>query len=153
MNDKLLVHYGFVLPGTASTDDDIRLDHLLLPKLSEGTRTQLQDVGFLGSYALLPAPRNELCFKTQVAVRAVLLSSNEWEYFVTTGEDLSTDKTAAVRDFIVPILKEYREDAELHVKTAMEIDRAGNPEQRMAVGVLTERWNQIVSAIDHFLAA
>lgn len=137
-NDKLLVHYGFVCshqPNGHSPDDDIRLDHLILPKLSQDVRERLQDVGFLGAYALLPAT-NELCFKTQVAVRAALQTCNEWEYFVACGEDLSEDHTLEVERFVEPLLLEYR-------KVAFEYCDAP--------GMIGLRWQQIGEAIDNFV--
>lgn len=147
-NDKLLVHYGFVcsyLPGEANTDDDIRLDHLLLPKMTETVRDQLQDVGFLGGYALLPGT-NELCFKTQVAARASLLTCNEWEYFIANGEDLASDQTAAVKARVGPLLREYRRQA---VERLEELD--GVAVHELAKGLIAMRWEQIKRAIDTFL--
>ena len=138
-NDKLLVHYGFILssdPSRPNSDDDIRLDHLILPQLDASLRAQLQDVGYLGSYALLPAS-NELCFKTQVAIRAILQTCNEWEYFVACGEDLTTDCTVDVEKFVEKLLREWRSTALMGC--AHE-------------GMLGLRWKQIVQAIDAFTA-
>lgn len=101
-NDKLLVHYGFVpiTPiGDPSPDDDVRLDHLIITRLSEDIQQHLQDLGFLGAYALIPAT-NELCFRAQVAVRAALLTCTEWEFFATNGEDLASDQSHAVKNFL-----------------------------------------------------
>lgn len=134
------MHYGFICsnePNGPSPDDDIRLDHLLIPKLSQSVRDQLQDVGFLGAYALLPAS-NELCFKTQVAMRAALLTCNEWEYFVACGEDLSTDYTREVNQLVRSFLSDYRKAAAGHCN---------------APGMLGLRWRQIVDAIDAFTEA
>ena len=39
-------------------------------------------------------------------MRAVLLTANEWEYFVTSGEDLSGDQSAAVNKWLQPHLQE-----------------------------------------------
>ena len=145
-NNKLLVHYGFICSHTLegpSIDDDIRLDHLILPKLNPDIQSQLQDVGFLGAYALLPA-NNELCFKTQVAVRAAILTCNEWEYFVTNGEDLSVDYTTAVNDFVKKLLVEYRG---LALGKISELRGLGNS---TAKGTLSLRWTQIIDAIDAF---
>ena len=135
-NDKLLVHYGFICPHTphGPSDDDIRLDHLIIPKLSIEVQNQLQDVGFLGAYALLPA-KNELCFKTQVAVRAAVLTCNEWEFFVACGEDLTVDRTPEVNAFVKPLLAEYRKEAARYCD---------------AHGMLGLRWTQILDAIDAF---
>lgn len=77
----------------------MRIDHIVIPKLSEQVRSRLQDVGFLGGYALLPAT-NELCFKTQVAIRATFQTANEWEYFIQNGEDLGEDCTPQVEKIV-----------------------------------------------------
>lgn len=82
-----------------SPDDDVRLDHLIIPRLSESIQQHLQDLGFLGAYALIPAT-NELCFRAQVAIRAALLTCTEWEFFATNGEDLASDQTDAVKNFL-----------------------------------------------------
>lgn len=141
------MHYGFVVshesPGSHSIDDDIRLDHLILPKIPENIRTQLQDVGFLGGYALLPAS-NELCFKTQVAVRAVLLTCNEWEHYLGSGEDLTVDYTEQVDEWVKNLLVGYRETAEEKLRA---VEKLENETMR---SVLTLRWRQIVDAIDRF---
>lgn len=181
-NDKLLVHYGFVCESTmqhASPDDEIRIDHMILPHLSEATKAQLQDVGFLGGYALLPSEytcrketrgNNEIfdeceancrqpwdiCFKTQVAVRAELLTANEWEYFVSCGEDLSGDKSAAVGKWLHPLLQQYNSDA---LKRFVDLNGRGEGETRrtvehleadghgLALQLLGTRWNQHMHAI------
>lgn len=148
-NDKLLVHYGFVCdssPDTPNIDDDVRLDHILVPKLSDNVRSQLQDVGFLGAYALLPAT-NELCFKTQVAVRAVLLTCNEWEYFMTNGEDLSSDRSTAVEDYMRPLLSAYHKDALSNLKWLHA--RRGHMEP--ATDLLISRWTQIREALEAYM--
>ncbi|KAK0937934.1 hypothetical protein LTR29_010499 [Friedmanniomyces endolithicus] len=155
-NDKLLVHYGFIChsgrapnPETPNRDDDIRLDHILLPALTPAVRTQLQDVGFLGGYALLPAS-NELCFKTQVAVRAMLLTCNEWEYFVANGEDLGEDQSGAVRTFVAPLLKQYSDEAaEKLVRIASK--REDLRDRNNEFDLLDTRWTQIAHALEDFL--
>ncbi|KAK1049842.1 hypothetical protein LTR33_014745 [Friedmanniomyces endolithicus] len=155
-NDKLLVHYGFICHSgpdsdhpTPNPDDDIRLDHILLPALTPTIRTQLQDVGFLGGYALLPAT-NELCFKTQVAVRAMLLTCNEWEYFVANGEDLGEDQSNAVRNFMEPLLSQYlAEAAENFVRIAFRREDAIDMNNEF--GLLDTRWTQIAQALEDFL--
>jgi len=149
-NDKLLVHYGFVCatnPDMPNQDDDIRLDQILLPSSSDSVRSQLQDVGFLGGYALLPAT-NELCFKTQVAVRAMLLSSNEWEYFVANGEDLAEDHTADVQNYVARLLREYRDDVCDMIAKVRICDAPGEVNE---IALLETRWRQILEAVDAYL--
>ena len=169
------MHYGFVgasQTNHASADDEIRLDHVILPHLPESTKSQLQDVGFLGAYALLPSEYpcsrkeakieaegcaancrqpSELCFKTQVAVRAVLLTANEWEYFVTNGEDLSGDKSAAVKKWLQPHLQHLAADS---IKKGVALDNLAETigEQHLgAVTMLKERWKQINLHVGKFL--
>ena len=128
--------------GVASPDDDIRLDHILLPKLEERVKAQLQDVGFLGAYALLPQS-NELCFKTQVAVRARLLTANEWEYFMTNGEDMSSDQSVAVKAFMVPLMRTYYDEC------VVRIGSLGG--ESTAAGLMKTRWTQIQRAVDAYI--
>jgi hypothetical protein len=179
-NDKLLVHYGFICASTmqhASPDDEVRLDHVIIPHLSEETKSQLQDVGFLGGYALLPTEYPcdrklkvedirkeipckdhcrqpwELCFKTQVAVRAVLLTANEWEYFVTNGEDLSGDQSAAVNKWLQPHLQGMAAEAlKKHVELQKLLDGDEPLSEDRAVGVrmLYDRWKQIDTHLGMF---
>lgn len=179
-NDKLLVHYGFICDSPtshASPDDEIRLDHAILPHLSDETKSQLQDVGFLGAYALLPAASDdrpcerqrakkwdegceakcrqswEICFKTQVAVRAVLLTANEWEYFVTNGEDLSGDKSDAVLMWLRPFLADLRDESLKKIEVLEEMDKTVEDEHKVAVSMLRNRWKQIGNHLGLFLMA
>ncbi|CAK3778208.1 Ribosomal lysine N-methyltransferase set11 [Lecanosticta acicola] len=149
-NDKLLVHYGFIIdtrPGEPS-DDDIRLDHILLPEMSPETKRALQDVGFLGNYALVPAT-NELCFKTQVAVRAILNTANEWEYYIANGEDLAADQTKRVEEWVRPkllALKAFAREKIVEVEALF----VGEDEAE-AVRLLKGRWWQVVHAVDAYM--
>lgn len=180
-NDKLLVHYGFICASPvqhSSADDEIRLDHVIIPHLSDETKSQLQDVGFLGGYALLPieypcynkSPDDdgdkpckdhcrqpwELCFKTQVAVRAVLLTANEWEYFVTNGEDLSGDQSAAVNKWLKPHLQGLRTEAlkkQADLQELRETEKALSEDRAVAINMLEERWSQISGHLETFLSS
>jgi hypothetical protein len=146
---------------------------VILPNFSDETKSQLQDVGFLGAYALLPSsypcsrsksPKTasegcaakcrqpwEICFKTQVAVRAVLLTANEWEYFVTNGEDLSGDKSAAVNDWLRPHLQGLRSEAAQKVQVLEEVEAEIGEDHVLAVAMMKERWSQIVVHLGHSL--
>lgn len=160
-NDKLLVHYGFVnssTPGQPS-DDDIRLDHIILPALSSNTRSALQDVGMLGSYALLPPcsqrdrDEAELCFKTQVAVRAELLTANEWEYFMLNGEDMTSDQSERVREWLRPKAERYREQSLEKLSELEELEKkvAEGSADVSAIFWLKTRWLQIADALEAWL--
>ena len=157
----------------ASADDEIRLDHVILPHLPDETKAQLQDVGFLGAYALLPsqypcsrsksakdAPTGclakcrqpwEICFKTQVAVRAVLLTANEWEYFVSNGEDLSGDKSAAVNAWLRPHLQALKDKAHEEATLTEDLRKSVGPDYELAVSIMKERWTQVSLHLGNFL--
>lgn len=153
---------------------------MILPHLSPETKSQLQDVGFLGAYALLPGEYPcdhsgatkqdgddspdltegcsatcrqpwELCFKTQVAVRAVLLTANEWEYFVTNGEDLSGDKSTAVNEWLRPHLQALKSEATEKIVALEKLSTALLEEHAVAVSMLKERWGQIEVHVELFL--
>lgn len=156
----------------ASPDDEIRLDHAILPHLSDETKSQLQDVGFLGAYALLPSEYPctlsnaklkadgcaancqqpwEICFKTQVAVRAVLLTANEWEYFVGSGEDMTADQSGPVLKWLQPHLQGLSADATKKVVALKQLAEAIGDEHAVGVSMLIERWEQISNHVGLFL--
>lgn len=171
-NDKLLVHYGFVPPSTVkhtNPDDEIRLDHIILPHLSEEVKAQLQDLGYHGAYALLPQENPcksthggtidcsdcadqawNVCFKTQVAVRAAILTCNEWEYYASSGEDLSVDKSQAVFRWLRPYLNEFLEDAESQI-TALASASGVRGDHSVAVELLSTRWTQIRDGLRSYI--
>ena len=149
-NDKLLVHYGFICSstnGTPSPDDQIRLDQLIIPTLGADIRSQLQDVGYLGGYALSPAT-NAICFKTEVAVRAKLLTSNEWEYFISNGEDLSVDKSPEVKRFLITLFAEHRKQV---METLVKLNGVEEYRGSAAHTTLFFRWTQILEGLEAFM--
>ncbi|CZT20523.1 uncharacterized protein RCC_06383 [Ramularia collo-cygni] len=136
-NDKLLTHYGFIhIPSPSSpsqSDDSITLDHILLPHLSQKTKSTIQDTGYLGNYTLDPVTQI-YCFRTQVAVRAELFSANEWEYFCLNGEDMGVDREREVEEWLEGILEGLWEEAR-NVKEWHGEGYAGN--------MVRERWRLI----------
>ncbi|KAL1301604.1 hypothetical protein AAFC00_005833 [Neodothiora populina] len=151
-NDKLLVHYGFILPD--SPDDEIRLDHVILSRMTESQQSTLQDVGFLGGYALDPTT-NELCFKTQVAIRSVLLTANEWEHYMGSGEDLASDKEGEVYAWLRPALDEYAAQAESAIERLVSLRKdvkSSNTAFESKLALLQARWVQIQQALERFMS-
>lgn len=142
-NDKLLVHYGFMASqspqGSFPSDDSIQLDHIMLPALSWRARDALQNTGYLGNYVLIPS-QGKFCFKTQVAVRAELLSANEWEYFSLNGEDMGADRSKDVGKWLEPLLAEYAEEARTWIGMLKH-------EDSVAVGLIKTRWEQILEGL------
>lgn len=141
---------GFILPDTSLDDDEIRLDHVLLPRLTDSQQSALQDVGFLGGYALLPSA-GELCFKTQVAVRSVLLTANEWEHFMGSGEDLADDKENEVLDWLRPSLQSYTEQAKEAIASLKSLSAERTGDLASKLKLLQARWEQILTGLEDFL--
>jgi hypothetical protein len=85
-------------------------------------------------------------------VRAVLLTANEWEYFVTNGEDLSGDKSAAVNDWLRPHLQSLKSEAIDKIKALGELlGQDMGRDHALAVSMLMERWTQISVHLGNFL--
>lgn len=149
-NSSLSVTDGFILPD--SPDDEIRLDHVILPRLNASQRSILQDVGYLGGYALDPGA-NELCFKTQVAVRSVLLTANEWEHYMGSGEDLASDKDTEVIEWLRPALETYAQQADAAVEKliALRKDESNLASFESKLALLQARWEQVQEALERFL--
>lgn len=162
-NEKLLVQYGFILPyapTSPSADDEIRIDKEVLTVLSDNVKQQLSDLGYLGPFALIPSRGDdgrttgwELCFKTQVAIRAKLLTCNEWEYFASTGEDIGDDMSTEVFNAMTTVLTELVVASNQH---ADEVDGA-KPENmtdtafKSARELTKQRWKQIADSVEAFL--
>lgn len=112
----------------------------------------MQDTGYLGNYALIPdfdSPRpshtraKKICFKTQVAIRAELLSANEWEYFALNGEDMGVDQSEQVESWLKPLFKDFRREALASIKELKSREKQG-----AAVKLALGRWLEIRDALD-----
>jgi hypothetical protein len=80
----------------------------------------------------------------------VLLTANEWEYFVTNGEDLSGDKSAAVNEWLRPHLQGLRSEAAKKIQ-ALESLGDISRDHGLAVSMMKERWTQIDVHLGNFL--
>ncbi|KAK8074943.1 Ribosomal lysine N-methyltransferase s.t1.c11 [Apiospora hydei] len=121
--DLLLVEYGFVLGGDSDDDDnsnnndcleencwdEVGLDDVLLPRLSDSAKDKLSEVGFLGGYVL---DAGTVCYRTQVALRALCClqtgREEEWRRFLEDGEDADAARQGEVDGVFVGMLEEYR---------------------------------------------
>lgn len=139
---------GFILEPS-SPDDDIRLDHVIIPRLTEAQQEVLQDVGYLGGYSLDPNT-DELCFKTHVAIRSVLLTANEWEHYMGSGEDLASDQEREVRAWLSPALKSYIDEADSAVEQLENSIEDAEGAFKEKLDLLRRRWSQISDALTRF---
>lgn len=126
-NDFLLTEYGFLL--SPNEWDEVNLDDVLLPFLSEDQKEKLRDLGFLGRWVL--DARTPGCFRTQVALRVLK--------GVDTGRFLRGEETdeaqRAVDVFFDEILAGYLEKIEAVVNEVQGLGPEGE--------VLAGRWRQI----------
>lgn len=136
--DLLLVEYGFVMAQNCW--DETLLDEVLLDRLDEEQKEQLDGAGFLGRYVL---DRETVCHRTQVALRLLCCPTGEWMRFVT-GNDDGEGSQGVVDALLLELLKEY----------AMKVDGAIERVRRLEVGerlqreILRERWQQIRKLLD-----
>lgn len=84
---------GFMLENNC--DDNISLDEILLPAFAKSEQDRLRNAGYWADYTLKPMT-GDVCFRTQVAVRSVILKSESWERFMVEGDDSDRDHSAEV---------------------------------------------------------
>lgn len=77
----------------------------------------------------------------------MLLTANEWEYFIANGEDMSGDQSGRVREWVLPKLRAFRELAERKIG---ELEEMGEERDGEAKGLLVGRWRQIMEAVEAY---
>lgn len=146
-NDKLLAHYGFILPD--NIDDSVPLDDVILANVTLDQRTALQSVGYLGNYSLTP-DTGDICFRTQVAIRSIMLTSNEWEFFMGSGEDIAEDKTDAVRQRLVDMIRTGMSSMHDKVSQLEKIRKNGEGNEEV-ISMVLSRWKEILDALQRYI--
>ncbi|KAI0384344.1 SET domain-containing protein [Hypomontagnella monticulosa] len=136
--DFLLAEYGFVMDDNHW--DEVRLDDVLLPKLSSRQKEMLEEARFLGKYVV---DKHTDCHRTQVAVRLLCCGFREWKRFVDGIDDGERSQRAA-DNLVLELLKEQRQLAEKRISEA-EALAIGNQQQRE---ILIKRWRQIQDLVD-----
>ncbi|GAM87107.1 hypothetical protein ANO11243_051280 [Dothideomycetidae sp. 11243] len=145
--EGVMVLYGFTLPDSA--DDSISLDDTMLPHFTPDQRQTLEAVGYLGNYSLTPTT-GEVCFRTQVALRTTLLTANEWEYFMASGEDIADDKTDEVRVLLCGMIR-ARMTGMAGTKQKLDDARQSGMGNEMVLSSILERWRQIIDALQKYI--
>lgn len=132
-NDFLLVEYGFVFDGNEW--DEVGLDEVILPELSNRQKELLEEEGFLGGYVL---DRETVCHRTQVAVRILCLGEREWMQFVS-GEDDGERDQRKVDGLLAEMLGRYVKKIEGVLEKIGGLDEGEEGQKEM----LRQRWRQI----------
>ncbi|KAH7057130.1 hypothetical protein B0J12DRAFT_568496 [Macrophomina phaseolina] len=138
-NDFLLVEYGFVLEPNKW--DDTKVDEIILPKLYRAQMEALDERGFLGDYTIDNA---QFCYRTQVALRALVLPGNTWRRFAD-GFDEGDRERDSVNERLVQILKQYERDID---KIDKKVQALPESDRR---STLQKRWDQIRTIIGALL--
>lgn len=144
-NDFLLVEYGFVL--SKNVWDEVCLDTVILPSLSQRQMDDLEDVSFLGNYVL---DNDTVCHRTQVALRLLLtdmrngISVEQWQDFVNGMDDGEKSRRRADA-VLVSLLKDFGSEVSDKLKELkvleFEADTAMLDQSRR--DLLLTRWEQI----------
>jgi hypothetical protein len=142
-NDFLLTEYGFILGGEGGGNqwDEVPLDTYILPLFSAKQKERLEERGFLGKYVL---DRKEVCYRTQVALRILVLPVRKWERFVDGLEDGEKEQ-GAVDKVSRKVLREFEQEAKEKIEAIGGLgEEVGMEYQR---DMLRRRWVQIEGLI------
>jgi hypothetical protein len=115
--------------------DYITLDEYLLPMLSTKAKGTLEKMGYLGNYVFCDG---EICWRTEIALRAEVSSPEELHIFAMKGQKVSKEAEEEYKAFHDEFVKKLREDIEGQVtrlKSKAFSDRYGQ--------ALRRRWKQI----------
>lgn len=138
-NDFLLVEYGFILPSNMNSFDEVSLDAYILPQLSKEEKDMLESRSFLGSYML---DAETVCYRTQVSLRAMCLSEEQWLDFLAGQREEDVDQRK-VDDMLLKLLRKFDKDIE-RMKEAVNDVSVGDVMRTM----LRDRWQQIQALVD-----
>lgn len=139
-NDFLLAEYGFVLDKNKW--DEVALDDMILPELSEGQKEELDGYGFLGNYRL---DDEQVCYRSQTALRLLCMDVEAWRR-VVEGLDDEDDTKAVVDRVLLRLLKKH--DREVVNKiTEVEGLPSNNEFSPAQKQMLAKRWRQIRSLV------
>ncbi|KAK5996995.1 Lariat debranching enzyme [Cladobotryum mycophilum] len=136
-NDYMLVEYGFVLDDNQW--DEIYLDDVIMPNLSEESKAELQKRDLLGKYPLL---LTEEARRTQVVLRMLCCSPGQWKQFAD-GRERGTSCQKQVDAYMSELLKKFSNEIDVKLRN-VEALQIGQEAQR---ALLTRRWNQIAQAV------
>ncbi|KFY36733.1 hypothetical protein V495_07646 [Pseudogymnoascus sp. VKM F-4514 (FW-929)] len=133
-NDFLLGEYGFVMDENDA--DHILLDSVIISEMDAGQLELVKDAGYFGNYIL---DKESVCYRTEVALRALCMPARRWQRFVESGDDGEHDR-AMVNELLAKVLKIYVAKAENLIKQLLSLE----VEDMSQVETLVRRWTQIL---------
>ncbi|KAH6648781.1 SET domain-containing protein [Truncatella angustata] len=137
--DFLMVEYGFVM--NPNQWDEVGLDEVVMPLLNDKQREMLDDRGFLGSYVL---DRNQVCYRTQVAMRTLCCNTREWARFVD-GMDDGDRSQRDVDQRLIEVLGKYRSSISETLVNIRELHEGEQCQRELLVA----RWIHIDCLIEN----
>ncbi|KFY18350.1 hypothetical protein V493_08695 [Pseudogymnoascus sp. VKM F-4281 (FW-2241)] len=134
-NDFLLAEYGFIMDENDA--DHILLDSVIIPEMDTEQLELVKESGYLGTYVL---DKESVCYRTEVALRALCTPARRWQRFVDSGEDGEHDQ-AIVDELLIKVLNLYVAKAQNLIKQLLSLE----VNDRSQVETLVRRWNQILN--------
>ncbi|KFY35378.1 hypothetical protein V494_05973 [Pseudogymnoascus sp. VKM F-4513 (FW-928)] len=136
-NDFLLAEYGFIMDENEA--DHILLDGVIITEMDAEQHELVKDAGYLGNYIL---DKESVCYRTEVALRALCMPARRWQRFVDTGDEGKHDQATADK-LLTKVLKLYMEKAQGIIEQLLSLEVKDTSQ----VETLVRRWNQILSFI------
>ncbi|KAH6610152.1 hypothetical protein Trco_000172 [Trichoderma cornu-damae] len=134
-NDYNLLEYGFVPDENPS--DDVCIDDVVVPRLSEGHKAELTRRDLLGEYPL--GSSAEEFRRTQGVLRLLSCSGKEFDDFLD-GKEKGRLVQGRVDAYLVGLLDEFLSDVVARRLQVIEELKVGRDGQR---ALLSKRWRQI----------
>ncbi|KAI9708836.1 MAG: hypothetical protein M1828_002659, partial [Chrysothrix sp. TS-e1954] len=113
----------------------IELDRFILPRLSSEQKASLEEVDLLGNYVL---DHESTCFRTQAALRIILLPEQKWRDFAAGKDDGHADQRR-VNELCAEVLNSAIDDA----VTMRLTSKSWNINDTEDSSRLYQRWEQI----------
>ncbi|KAJ2901733.1 uncharacterized protein MKZ38_001504 [Zalerion maritima] len=133
-SNDFLIEYGFVL--AENRWDEICLDEVIIPALSEQQKAELKTTGYLGNYMLDAETAG--CFRTQVALRLMVSSRDEWQSFLNSGDGIASQ--AKVDILLAQLIDIFLRRIQEKLQRINNLHHIGQERQRR---LLARRWEQI----------
>jgi hypothetical protein len=136
-NDFLLIEYGFML--AKNKHDSTTLDEAIFSLLETASKEILEQYGYLGSYYLTATG---VCYRTQVAVRAMVTSAKRMQEFLD-GEYDGAKEEKKMRMMMKYVLQVFRAELEGATGGASEVNVSEHVKE-----VVLSRRREMIAMLD-----
>ena len=145
-NDFLLVEYGFLIPGSKNSWDEVRIDSLLEGLFDEKKKLLISGRGYWGNWVL---DGQGICYRTKVAVALLCagMTVGRWERMVDSGEDGGERVRDGIESIIARALNDYTSVIEQSLVDVNKLEEGSENQKEM----LRERWKQVKMFVSKYL--